>query len=278
MSRIIRLTLLAALLGAMLPWLAGAQPRRAPHPPRPPRPPAVAVRGEFIFVGGYFYDPFFGPYPWWMRAAYPHWYYPAFDYRAELRIQAKPRDAAVYVDGFYAGVVDDFDGIFQRLLLPPGGHTITLYLNGFRTVSQPLYLKPHSSMTLHQTLMPLPPGASSEPPPMSPPLPPPPPGSYRYPATPPPIAAAPPASATATAADAEDYAGLSVRVQPVDAMVMIDGQLWMPSQPGYVVVQVADGVHHVEVSKQGYRTFTTDVTLEKGNMLPLNVSLAPAAP
>ena len=83
----------------------------------------------------------------------------------------------------------------------------------------------------------------------------------------------PPASA-----DAEDYAGLQVRVQPVDAIVTIDGQLWMPAAPGYVVVQVAEGVHHVEVSKPGYRSFATDVTLEQGKIQPLNVSLAPGAP
>jgi hypothetical protein len=40
---------------------------------------------------------------------------------------ARPEEAAVYVDGFYAGIVDDFDGVFQKLLLPPGDHTIVLY-------------------------------------------------------------------------------------------------------------------------------------------------------
>ena len=71
-----------------------------------------------IFIGGYFYDPFYGPYPWWNRVTYPYWYLPAFDLQADVRIQVTPkelRDTAVYVDGFYAGVVDDFDGVFQAL-------------------------------------------------------------------------------------------------------------------------------------------------------------------
>jgi hypothetical protein len=35
----------------------------------------------------------------------------------------------VYVDGFYPGIVDDFNGVvFQALPLTPGGHTIILYL------------------------------------------------------------------------------------------------------------------------------------------------------
>src|SRR5262249_33752154 len=49
---------------------------------------------------------------------------------ADVRSMVKPRDAAIYVDGYYAGVVDDYDGIFQRLHLPPGQHEFVLYLQG----------------------------------------------------------------------------------------------------------------------------------------------------
>ena len=38
-------------------------------------------------------------------------------YYGDVRLMVRPRDAAVYVDGYYAGVVDDFDGVFQRLTL-----------------------------------------------------------------------------------------------------------------------------------------------------------------
>ena len=38
----------------------------------------------------------------------------------DVRLQVRPRGAAVYVDGYYAGVVDDFDGVFQRLTLVVG--------------------------------------------------------------------------------------------------------------------------------------------------------------
>jgi hypothetical protein len=34
------------------------------------------------------------------------------------------------VDGFYAGIVDDFNGVFQSLPLTPGGHTVVLYVEG----------------------------------------------------------------------------------------------------------------------------------------------------
>ncbi len=42
-----------------------------------------------------------------------------------VRINLEPREsrneAQVLVDGAHAGAVDDFDGLFQRLALPPGG-------------------------------------------------------------------------------------------------------------------------------------------------------------
>ena len=43
-----------------------------------------------------------------------------------VRIQGAPRDAQVFVDGTYAGVVDDFDGTFQHLDLEPGSHAIEI--------------------------------------------------------------------------------------------------------------------------------------------------------
>src|ERR1035437_4172470 len=71
------------------------------------------VRGQ-VFIGGYFYDPYFGPYPWWGPGAYPYPYSPVYDTAAQVHLKVTPRDAAVYVDGYYAGIVDDFDGLFQR--------------------------------------------------------------------------------------------------------------------------------------------------------------------
>ena len=47
-----------------------------------------------LYVGGYFYDPFFGPYPWWSRPAYPYGYWPIYANRAVLRVLATPEDAA----------------------------------------------------------------------------------------------------------------------------------------------------------------------------------------
>lgn len=176
MRRITRLIVLAgglAFLAAVWPDNALAQRGRGGPPPHRP-----VDRGAVVFVGGYFYDPFFGPYPWWSRTAYPYAYYPVFDNRAVVRVIAAPKDAGVYVDGFYAGTVHDFNDWFQGLPVTPGGHQITLYLEGYRTVRQSLYVAPGSTVKLRETMERLPAGETSQPVELAPAVPPPPDGTY----------------------------------------------------------------------------------------------------
>ncbi len=46
----------------------------------------------------------------------------------------RPRDAEVYVDGYYAGRVDDFDGVFQALRLEEGPYRIEIVTPGQETL------------------------------------------------------------------------------------------------------------------------------------------------
>ena len=107
-----------------------------------------------VVVGGYyyhpyFYDPWFGPWGPWYPAPYAYGYYPYYGPpEADLRLLGKPNKAEVYVDGYFAGIVDEFDGFFQRLHVPPGQHEITLRLEGYRTVHQKLYLTPKNTVKL----------------------------------------------------------------------------------------------------------------------------------
>lgn len=74
---------------------------------------------------------------------YPGYYsgYPSTTYgygrgtHASLRILDAPRHAQVYVDGYYAGIVDDFDGVFQHVELTPGPHRIEIVAGGFAPVT-----------------------------------------------------------------------------------------------------------------------------------------------
>ncbi|HEY1304338.1 MAG TPA: PEGA domain-containing protein [Vicinamibacterales bacterium] len=274
MSRFLRFhvcALLALMLLATLPGLADAQRRVVPRPPSPSEP-AVVVSGH-VFIGGYFYNPMFGPYPWWPQGVYPSWYYPTFDRRAEVRLRINPKEAdnaAVYVDGFYAGIVDDFNNVFQSLPLTPGGHTIVLYLEGYRTLNRNIYLSPGSMFELRQMMERLPAGATSERPEVAPAIPAPPTGTYRAPITPAPL---PPSSVPPHSAPAASLATLELRIEPADAEVTIDGRPWITSEEGHFIVQVPAGAHRIEVAKPGYWQFAARFELREGQSNTLNVRL-----
>ncbi|MBK5256368.1 MAG: PEGA domain-containing protein [Vicinamibacteria bacterium] len=75
-------------------------------------------------------------------------YYPSASYRsyryrsgnvAQLRTLVEPSKTRVYVDGYYAGIVDDFDGLFQRLNVSPGRHDIAFKLEGYKSHTFAVY-------------------------------------------------------------------------------------------------------------------------------------------
>lgn len=221
----------------------------------------------------------------WRR--YPPYPYPAYRYyqpESSLRVNVRPRDAAVYVDGYFAGKVDEFDGKLQRLHVEPGEHEIVVYLDGYRSLRQRLYLSPNSTRTIDGRLEPLRAGDVQEPPPQPTedervrrrddprvqprdrePLPP-----YRGPAGP------PPRRGPRIEDDREmRESALSIRVQPDGAIVRIDGERWdgPDGRDGRLVVQVSEGLHVIEVERDGYERFTTEVEVRRGETRQVNVSL-----
>ncbi|HTI43657.1 MAG TPA: PEGA domain-containing protein [Vicinamibacterales bacterium] len=217
-----------------------------------------------------YFDPFFSPYYYrpfyWYPYAAVGYGYGRFDGEGSLRVQVMPRDTEIYIDNYYAGTSDDFDGMFQRLHIEPGAHDITLFREGYRTVQQRIYIQSTGTFRLRYNMMPLGPGEAPEPRPAEPP---PPPGAQggapprgAYPAPPPPPA---PGQAQSTS--------LSIRVQPMNAEVFIDGERWESSGEDRLVVQVAPGTHHVEVRRDGYRTYATDINVRPGETSTVNISL-----
>lgn len=70
--------------------------------------------------------------------AYPYGYTPRGYYDpipgriyGGLRITEAPHEAQVFADGYYVGIVDDFDGVFQHLNLEAGPHRIEVRLPGY---------------------------------------------------------------------------------------------------------------------------------------------------
>lgn len=73
-------------------------------------------------------------------------------YFSDVRLRVRPRDAAVYVDGYYAGIVDNFDGIFQRLTLEVGPHEIEIDAPGLGSQVFDVYVDPSRDIDLYADL------------------------------------------------------------------------------------------------------------------------------
>ena len=134
----------------------------------------TVIRHSPLLWGGGFHTGFYRPlhfgFGQWYPYPHPVFGYPPGIYHGDgavtLRLQVTPRDASVFVDGYPAGVVDDYDGIFQRLRLVPGPHEIVIYHPSHRTLRQNIYYNPGSSHTIRHTLDPLVPGDIAEPQPV----------------------------------------------------------------------------------------------------------------
>lgn len=48
-----------------------------------------------------------------------------------VQLDLEPRRGQVFVDGVYAGVVDDFRGYYRHLALPAGRHLIEVVTSGY---------------------------------------------------------------------------------------------------------------------------------------------------
>jgi hypothetical protein len=101
--------------------------------------------GGYTYGGGYYggyYDPWYGAYP-----SYPQSGGSYSNDEGALRLKIKPREAEVYVDGYYVGIVDEFDGIFQRLHIDSGPHRIEVRAPGFETLTFDVRISPDHSTT-----------------------------------------------------------------------------------------------------------------------------------
>jgi hypothetical protein len=233
-----------------------------------------------VFIGAY-YDPFVyhSFYPRWYHRPWGPWapsygfgYGFPYDVSASLRLQVTPRETEVFIDGYYAGTVDDFDGVFQRLRLEPGDHDVELYLAGYRSFQRQVYLQPGRTFRIRHTMEPLAAGAA---PPVRPS------GAALPPARPNPSrqAEAPaPSQRPSTSARVEqqesEFGAIALRVQPIDAEVLIDGERWERSTAEErLVVQLAPGVHRIEIRRDGYRSYFTDITVRPRETTTLNVAM-----
>ena len=119
----------------------------------------------------WYYDPFWwGGYPYSVYVGYPGYGYaddPGYGYAAEpgdvyyngsIKLKVKPKRAEVYVDGYYVGIVDDFDGMFQDLDLSadPSGriaHRVEIRAAGAQPLVFEARLQPGQTITYRGELI-----------------------------------------------------------------------------------------------------------------------------
>lgn len=185
-----RTLVLTAVLGGLLamPAMADAQsrgggravPRGSVRAARPPAAPPARSYGRpsyyrpyrpGVSLGFYYgYRGYVGPYaygygfPYGYSYGYRYGYPPYGAYGAGypggyasrgyggVRIDVAQRDAEVYVDGYYAGVVDDFDGALQQVNLEPGPHSIEVRLDGFEPVAFEVNVQPGRTIRYRSAL------------------------------------------------------------------------------------------------------------------------------
>ena len=138
-----------------------------------PTHPITGIPGDIYYI----YRPYYYPYGFW-GSAYgfglgylyydPFWYggggygYPGYGYggsyssggysqtyhdTGNLRLKIKPREAQVYVDGYFVGVVDSFDGSFQRLSLDGGTHKVEIKADGYEPLQLDVVITPGETVT-----------------------------------------------------------------------------------------------------------------------------------
>jgi len=108
--------------------------------------------------GGLGFGGYYGYYdPWWYDPYPPVYSGGSYDYDdGSLRLKVKPREASVYVDGYFAGRVDDFDGVFQKLKIQPGAHRVEIRLDGYETLAFDIRINPDQKITYTGDLTKLP--------------------------------------------------------------------------------------------------------------------------
>jgi hypothetical protein len=105
---------------------------------------------------GFYYDPFwYDPFYYGGGGGYGYGYggyasgsssYGRRDTGA-LRLKIKPRNAQVFVDGYFVGTIDSFDGMFQKLGIDAGGHRIEIKAEGYEPLQFEVLVTPGETAT-----------------------------------------------------------------------------------------------------------------------------------
>jgi hypothetical protein len=105
----------------------------------------IGIGSGYPYYGGYYGSGYYGSGGYYPRPGYPV---------GELRLRVTPRHAQVFVDGYYAGVVDDFDGMLQSLSLEDGPYRIEIVAPGYEPLEFDVRILPGQKITYRGDLLP----------------------------------------------------------------------------------------------------------------------------
>jgi hypothetical protein len=211
--------------------------------------------GAYGWYGGYW------GYPWgWGGGAVYHY---EESESGSVRVLVDPSEARVYVDGYYAGTVDDFDGLFQRLHVSPGRHEIALKLEGYKTHRVRLYVAPDSTVKLSYDMQK---GQGETFEDLS--------KDVRESEASREREQAQRSSENEAQRDEEAAVGgrLKLSVRPDDASIYVDGA-FRGSAREASSLKVAPGRHRIEVVRPGYRTVEREVDVAPGETTDVTIEL-----
>lgn len=235
--------------------------------------------GHYGYYGGVGFAGYYGYYhpgPYYY-AAYPYAYpwYPSYAYSAVysspigyIDTDVTPEDAAVFVDGEYVGVADNFDGYPRYFSIEPGKHTVTFKLDGYKSWTRTVRVGGGGITRLKFRLQPGEGADEAEP------------------------ATAPEGAGLEDAVvDWEEEPGGSIdlppdppgdpgfvrlNVSPPEASVYLDGKFYAPASTLgrlHGDLRLESGVHVIEVVMPGYETSSRRIELAPGDRLELSIEL-----
>jgi hypothetical protein len=218
----------------------------------------------------YYYNPGYS-YGW------PGYY--GYNYRpyGEVRTEVKPQIAKIFMDGDYVGIADDYDGWWQGLPLVPGKHRLVFRAEGHTPYAVTLRVLPNQNSHIKYQMQPgedvipeqemYPERERTEKPPRRN-------RDYdreqgwerereRY-------------SDRDRAPSKETRIGVSLRIEPADATVYVDGAYYGTAGRNGDEIQVLlpVGIHRIEVVRPGYESYTQDlnVTPEADNRVTIQLN------
>jgi hypothetical protein len=104
-------------------------------------------------LGSFYYDPM-----WWGGGGYSgggsSGSGESSGPKGGLKLKVSPDLAAVYVDGTYYGIVDQFNSAFQRLELPVGAHRVELRAKGYQSLAFDVTIDRNDTVSYRGTMTP----------------------------------------------------------------------------------------------------------------------------